>query len=144
LERLIYQGGFIVKKNLAITAVICFILFSAGELFAQCQVNLINYTEVKHIFKEKMCGEAMGRCYSKVASFQTSDPQHYAYAYCDAGVNKRVSKKTARCQSKDMVRCTIEWSDGVIDSYEEFCQGCTGAGSPYTLPCNWPCPFPQR
>ncbi|MCI5219285.1 MAG: hypothetical protein D3914_08865 [Candidatus Electrothrix sp. LOE2] len=132
------------KKVSIINGVVFVILLFAGESFAQCQANLINYTDVAHIFKETMCSEAMGRCYVELAKLQTSDRKKYSYAYCDVGATKKVTKRSDRCQSKEMVRCTIEWSDGTIDSYDEFCQGCTGEGAPAAVPCGWVCPFPEK
>ena len=129
------------KKLLIISLLISANLFFTSELFAKCQANLINYAATVHVFKETMCSEAMGNCYVQLAKLQSSDPGKYSYAYCDVGPTKRVTKKYDRCQSKDMVRCSIEWSDGTIDSYDEFCQGCTGEGIPATRPCDWSCPF---
>ena len=132
------------KKVSLISGIVCFSLFFAGELFAQCQAHLVNYTDVVHVFKETMCSEAMGRCYVELAKLQTSDREKYSYAYCDVGETKKVTKRSDRCQSKDMVRCTIEWSDGTIDSYDEFCQGCTGEGAPSPVTCGWVCPFSEK
>ena len=132
------------KKSLVIAGAVCLSLFLAGDLFAQCQANLINYTEVVHVFKETMCGEAMGKCYAEIAKLQAADRDKYSYAYCDVGSDRKVTKRYDRCQSKDRVRCTIEWSDGTVDSYDEFCQGCIGEGAPSPDPCDWVCPFSER
>ncbi|MDU9051030.1 MAG: hypothetical protein Q3M30_19465 [Candidatus Electrothrix sp. Rat3] len=132
------------RKKLVVTITVCCTLFFAGQLFAQCQANLINYTEVVHIFKEAMCGEAIGKCYAQIAQLQASTPDKYPYAYCDIGSDKKVVKRADRCQRKNQVRCTIKWSDGTIDSYDEFCLGCIGEGMPSPVPCDWPCPFPER
>jgi hypothetical protein len=133
-----------VRKKIVIIITVCCTLLFAGKIFAQCQANLISYTEVVHIFKEAMCAEAMGKCYAQIAQLQATAPEKYSFAYCDAGPDRKIVQRSDSCERKDQVRCTIKWSDGTVDSYDEFCMGCIGPSLPTQVPCDWACPFSER
>ncbi|MCW5211042.1 hypothetical protein VU03_04905 [Desulfobulbus sp. N3] len=133
------------KKSLVIVGAACFSLLFAGELFAECQANLVNYVDVINTFKKDECNDAMSDCHAKIAELQASDKEKYKDAYCNNDeANRKVTKRYDRCQDKDLIRCTIEWSDGAVDNYDVECKGCTGYGTPSPDPCDWVCPFPER
>jgi len=132
------------KKSLIIVGAACFSLFFVSELFAQCQAYLVNYVDVVNTFDKDKCSDATSDCNAKIAELQKNDKEKYKDAYCYTGANREVTKRYDRCQDKDLIRCTIEWSDGVVDNYDVECKGCTGNGTPSPDPCDWVCPFPER
>jgi len=135
------------KKSIILT-LMCFTLFFTGEVFAQCNVNLINYRDVLEKFSGTYCKEAMDACYVKISELQSdpNDPdaqEKYTFAYCDVGPAKTVKKTYDRCQAKDTMRCTIEWSDRTVDAYDVDCDGCIERSNPSPAPlsCKSNCPF---